>query len=58
MLPLMLLQSEYNLLRKLGGNPPLTEHGREYSKRLGKFAEEVVCKNEQGGEEPARLWTR
>eukprot|EP00240_Pyramimonas_obovata_P000631 CAMPEP_0118922492 /NCGR_PEP_ID=MMETSP1169-20130426/1396_1 /TAXON_ID=36882 /ORGANISM="Pyramimonas obovata, Strain CCMP722" /LENGTH=564 /DNA_ID=CAMNT_0006863373 /DNA_START=466 /DNA_END=2160 /DNA_ORIENTATION=+ len=50
-------QSEYNVLKKLGGNPPLTEYGREYSRRLGKFAKEVCCKNAQGQEVPARLWT-
>eukprot|EP00241_Pyramimonas_parkeae_P002424 CAMPEP_0114230552 /NCGR_PEP_ID=MMETSP0058-20121206/3535_1 /TAXON_ID=36894 /ORGANISM="Pyramimonas parkeae, CCMP726" /LENGTH=524 /DNA_ID=CAMNT_0001341769 /DNA_START=233 /DNA_END=1807 /DNA_ORIENTATION=+ len=49
-------QSEYNVLGKLGGNPPLTAYGRMYAQNLGKFAADVVCK-ESGETVPARLWT-
>lgn len=50
-------QSEYNLVGKLGGNPPLTEAGKEYARRLAKFAEESVCKDDAGKVRKARLWT-
>jgi len=53
-------QSEYNMLGKLGGNPPLTSYGNEYATRLARFAEDVICKEEDNGvsrEVPARLWT-
>ena len=50
-------QSEYNVLGKLGGNPPLTKFGKQYSERMGEFAHNVICK-ESGDVVPARLWTR
>ena len=30
-------QSEYNVLGKIGGNPPLSVRGAEYAKRLGEW---------------------
>lgn len=50
-------QSEYNAAGKLGGNPPLTEAGQEYARRLAKFAEANICKDDQGETRKARLWT-
>ncbi|KAK3238775.1 hypothetical protein CYMTET_51247 [Cymbomonas tetramitiformis] len=50
-------QSEYNAAGKLGGNPPLTEAGQEYARRLAKFAEENICKDDRGETRKARLWT-
>jgi len=49
--------SEYNRLKKIGGNPPLTEWGHEYARRLGKFASEHVAKAPDGTDVKARLWT-
>ena len=37
-------QSEYNVLGKIGGNPPLSEAGSEYARRLGAWAPENICK--------------
>ena len=34
--------SEYNVLGKLGGNPPLSKWGEEYAKRLGAWEEASV----------------
>jgi broad specificity phosphatase PhoE len=46
-------QSEYNLVKKLGGDSSITPHGVEYSVALAKWAdEEVLAKNPH-----ARLWT-
>jgi len=50
-------QSDYNVLGKLGGNPGLSPAGQEYAKHLGAFAEASICRNENGEEVPARLWT-
>lgn len=49
-------QSEYNKLKKIGGNPGLTEEGEKYSKWLAGFAQETICHCEKS-EIPARLWT-
>ena len=45
-------QSEYNMLGKLGGNPPLTSYGNEYATRLARFAEDVICKEVRHGLDP------
>jgi len=59
-------QSEYNILGKIGGDSSLSVNGKEYAKRLAKYAEENICRTTEtdlkSGEEktverPARLWT-
>jgi broad specificity phosphatase PhoE/predicted kinase len=62
-------QSEYNVLGKIGGDSSLSPAGREYARRLGKFAEDVISKthpthhlvkgasDEESDEIPCRLWT-
>lgn len=58
-------QSEYNLLGKIGGDSGLSHNGKEYARRLAKFAEDVIATkteiDENGNEvkkpQPARLWT-
>jgi len=47
-------QSEYNVLKKIGGNPGLTDKGRAYARWLGRFAATEICDR---GRRPARLWT-
>lgn len=42
-------ESEYNLLKKIGGNPGLTPAGELYARWLGDYVNEF--------EEPTRLWT-
>ena len=49
--------SEYNQLKKIGGNPPLTKWGHEYAKRLGAWAAENVATKPDGSAAKARLWT-
>jgi len=50
-------QSEYNLLGKIGGNPPLSEAGREYAQRLAAWVPENVCKDRHNNVRRVRLWT-
>jgi len=50
-------QSEYNVLGKIGGNPPLSKLGEGYSTNLAKFCAEHIQKNAQGQPVRARLWT-
>jgi broad specificity phosphatase PhoE len=50
-------QSEYNLLGKIGGNPPLSEAGREYAQRLAAWVPENVCKDRHDNVRRVRLWT-
>ncbi|KAJ1621148.1 histidine phosphatase superfamily [Pavlovales sp. CCMP2436] len=50
-------QSEYNRLGKIGGNSGVTEYGLEYARRLAKFAEETICKEDGANANKARLWT-
>ena len=49
-------QSEYNVLGKIGGNPPLSQPGVEYARRLGRWAPEHV-QQENGRPVKSRLWT-
>lgn len=53
-------QSEYNVLGKIGGNPPLSSAGAEYAQRLGAWVPENVCTLKRNGVtrlEKVRLWT-
>eukprot|EP00303_Exanthemachrysis_gayraliae_P004718 CAMPEP_0206010758 /NCGR_PEP_ID=MMETSP1464-20131121/12157_1 /ASSEMBLY_ACC=CAM_ASM_001124 /TAXON_ID=119497 /ORGANISM="Exanthemachrysis gayraliae, Strain RCC1523" /LENGTH=649 /DNA_ID=CAMNT_0053384393 /DNA_START=9 /DNA_END=1959 /DNA_ORIENTATION=- len=50
-------QSEYNTLGKIGGDSELTPEGRTYARKLGEYAEKKICRDEEGVEVPARLWT-
>lgn len=50
-------QSEYNLLGKIGGDSSLSPAGLEYARRLAVFARDVVARDENGEEQPCRLWT-
>lgn len=59
-------QSEYNLLGKIGGDSGLTPAGKEYARRLAKFADEIIATEtivdhvtgtETKKPRPARLWT-
>jgi len=57
-------QSEYNVLGKIGGDSGLSENGKEYARRLAKFAkdhiamtDEICPESGQSKERPARLWT-
>ncbi|KAL1499512.1 hypothetical protein AB1Y20_011715 [Prymnesium parvum] len=49
-------QSEYNVLGKIGGNPPLSAAGDEYAVRLGNWVPANVWRQE-GKIVQARLWT-
>ena len=49
-------QSEYNVLGKIGGNPPLSEPGREYARRLGEWVPRNITV-QNGVMVKARLWT-
>ena len=49
--------SEYNRLKKIGGNPPLTQWGHEYARRLGQWAADNVAIGPDGAPIKARLWT-
>ena len=51
-------QSEYNVLGKIGGNPPLSKAGEDYALRLGDWVPEHICKHQASGlAVKARLWT-
>jgi hypothetical protein len=53
-------QSTYNVLGKIGGNPPLSAAGEEYARRLGEWVEGAVCYQQAGKLDSltrARLWT-
>ena len=59
-------QSEYNVLGKIGGDSGLSDNGKEYSRRLAKFAKEQIAVVQEPcpetglsiqKERPARLWT-
>ena len=39
-------QSEYNVLGKIGGNPPLSEFGDTYAERLGKWVPDNVWRQD------------
>jgi broad specificity phosphatase PhoE len=49
-------QSEYNVLGKIGGNPPLSVPGAEYAQRLGAWVPEHI-QQKDGRPVKARLWT-
>jgi len=49
-------QSEYNVLGKIGGNPPLTPAGEEYSRRLGEWVPQNMWR-QNGSLVKCRLWT-
>ena len=40
--------SEYNVLGKLGGNPPISKWGEMYAERLGAWAAEHIQKDKEG----------
>ena len=50
-------QSEYNVLGKIGGNPPLSEAGKTYAQRLGEWVPPNVCTSSSGIPIKSRLWT-
>ena len=50
-------QSEYNVLGKIGGNPPLSDKGDDYARRLGEWVPEHICRKRDGSVIKARLWT-
>lgn len=51
-------QSEYNSHGKIGGDSVLTPMGEAYALKLAEFAEHVITKDPETGEDtPARLWT-
>ena len=50
-------QSEYNVLGKIGGNPPLSEAGKRYAERLGEWVPQNICHTKSGLPIKARLWT-
>lgn len=50
-------QSKYNQLKKIGGNPGLTDVGNCYAQWLGTFAASHICKDDFGNDTAARLWT-
>ena len=49
--------SEYNVLGKLGGNPPLSQWGETYAHRLGEWVAENIQRDPDGNPVRARLWT-
>jgi len=49
-------QSEYNVLGKIGGNPPLSAAGAEYARRLGEWVPRNIMLQD-GKVVRARLWT-
>lgn len=50
-------QSEYNVMGKIGGNPPLSTAGEEYARRLGKWVPDNICRTPDGRPIKSRLWT-
>lgn len=50
-------QSVYNDFGRIGGDSGLSEHGVRYAEKLAQFVEDVVTKDANGNEIPARLWT-
>jgi broad specificity phosphatase PhoE len=50
-------QSIYNDYGRIGGDSGLSEHGVKYAEKLAQFVEDVVTKDANGKEMPARLWT-
>jgi len=50
-------QSEYNVLGKIGGNPPLSPPGAEYAERLGAWVPQNVWRDPHGRLIKCRLWT-
>lgn len=50
-------QSEYNRLKKIGGDSVLTEHGEEYASKLAEWVDKEVKLDDEGRPRPARLWT-
>jgi len=51
-------ESTYNVEKKLGGDPGLSEPGEEYAHRLGEYAEHCIQTNPHSGQKvAARLWT-
>jgi len=50
-------QSEYNVLGKIGGNPPLSEAGKVYAQRLGAWVPQHICQSQCGRPIKSRLWT-
>lgn len=50
-------QSEYNVLGKIGGNPPLSDAGAEYARRLGEWAPQHIQRDAAGRPVKCRLWT-
>eukprot|EP00966_Prymnesium_polylepis_P129337 2991299-Prymnesium_polylepis.2 len=49
--------SEYNVQSKLGGNPPLSQWGEEYARRLGEWVGQHIQHDADGRSVKARLWT-
>jgi len=50
-------QSEYNVLKKIGGDSPLSEKGEAYADELAKFVGENITHDGNGKSVKARLWT-
>jgi len=50
-------QSEYNVLGKIGGNPPLSEAGKQYAEKLGAWVPKHICRTPSGVPIRTRLWT-
>lgn len=47
-------ESEWNVSGQLGGNPPLTERGRTYAQRLGRYMEREFT---EAGKPMPQVWT-
>jgi broad specificity phosphatase PhoE len=50
-------QSEYNAVGRIGGDSGLSQHGLNYAHKLAEFTDNFICKNPDGTEKAARLWT-
>lgn len=57
-------QSTYNAVKKIGGNPGLTEQGEKYAQWLGAWVPENICSEGSSQasqlpqtQKPCRLWT-
>lgn len=50
-------QSEYNVLKKIGGDSRLSEMGEKYANALSEYAKNTICKGPDGAPVRARLWT-
>lgn len=49
-------QNEYDVDRRIGGDSRLTEEGREFGSRLGRFAVQSICRDDDGEDAFVRLW--